>query len=253
MTRLGNLLLSTGVLSACAFTPHTAARSSLRLAVIKGTQVEEVDVIVVGAGIGGLSCAALSSYYGLKTVCLEAHDTAGGVAHSFDRYSSASKTAPFRFDAGPSLISGCSRQSTNPLRQVLDAIGTSNEIEWKQYDGWIIHDYADGKSFKLTTGAGGQFEKALEAKAGKASRVAFEDFKAKILADGGIAEVSTYIPPFALRGDLWIGASLAHYFLKLLRIGPSGLVLTGPFSNLMDMYDVSHLVQTMIRTTLLDH
>lgn len=116
---------------------------------------EEVDVIVVGAGLGGLSCAALSAYYGMKTLCLEAHDTPGGVAHSFSRYSSASKTVPFQFDSGPSLISGLSSKSTNPLRQVLDAVGVAEEIDWKQYDGWIIHDYADGKAFKLTTGNGG--------------------------------------------------------------------------------------------------
>ena len=30
---------------------------------------EEVDVIVVGAGIGGLSCGALTSKYGFKTLC----------------------------------------------------------------------------------------------------------------------------------------------------------------------------------------
>jgi ribulose 1,5-bisphosphate synthetase/thiazole synthase len=27
---------------------------------------EEVDVVVIGAGIGGLSCAALLAYYGFK-------------------------------------------------------------------------------------------------------------------------------------------------------------------------------------------
>ena len=67
---------------------------------------EEVDVIVIGSGIGGLSCAALASKYGFDTLCLEAHDTPGGCAHSFTRYSSASKDVPFRFDSGPSLISG---------------------------------------------------------------------------------------------------------------------------------------------------
>jgi hypothetical protein len=227
----------------------------------------------------------------MKTVCLEAHDTPGGVAHSFARYSSASKTVPFRFDSGPSLISGLSSKSTNPLRQVLDAVGTAEDIIWKQYDGWVIHDYADGKSFKLTTGDGGgfilfycttasdkidglcvrvfynylptkypylihsqqincavltyfssgEFEKALEEKAGKESRKAFEEFKEKILAKGGIAEISTYIPPFALRSDLWVGASLADYFFKLLSIGTQGLTLTGPFSKLMDQHNVSRL------------
>lgn len=85
----------------------------------------------------------------------------------------------------------------------------------------------------------GEFEKALEAKAGKSSREAFESFKERVLADGGIAEISTYVPPFALRGDIWIGASLANYILKILKIGPQGLTLTGPFSKLMDQYKVS--------------
>ena len=119
------------------------------------TSSEEVDVIVVGSGIGGLSCGALTSKYGFKTICVEAHDTPGGVAHSFSRYSSTSKTVPFQFDSGPSLITGLSSKSTNPLRQVLDAIGTADDIEWKKYDGWIVHDYADGKPLRLTTGDGG--------------------------------------------------------------------------------------------------
>ena len=127
---------------------------------------EEVDVIVVGAGFGGLSCAALTSKYGFKTVCLEAHDTPGGVAHSFSRYSSISKSIPFRFDSGPSLITGLSSKSTNPLRQVLDAVGTADAVQWKTYDGWLVHDVADGKAFKLTAGSGGEFERAIEEKAG---------------------------------------------------------------------------------------
>jgi len=69
---------------------------------------EEWDVVVVGAGIGGLSAAALSARYGLKTICVEAHDVPGGVAHSFERKAPASikSDKPFVFDSGPSLLSG---------------------------------------------------------------------------------------------------------------------------------------------------
>jgi phytoene dehydrogenase-like protein len=130
-------------------------RPGIRRALKATTDDEEVDVIVVGAGIGGLSCAALASKYGLKTLCLEAHDTPGGCAHSFSRYSSASKSVPFRFDSGPSLVTGLSSMSTNPLRQLLDAVGTADVVNWKKYDGWVVHDYADGKSFKMTSGDGG--------------------------------------------------------------------------------------------------
>lgn len=232
------LIASQPFVNAFVATPLTAAsrfRTNLRAEVAD----EEVDVIVVGAGIGGLSCGALTSKYGFNTICLEAHDTPGGVAHSFSRYSSASKTTPFRFDSGPSLITGLSSKSTNPLRQVLDAIGIADEIDWKKYDGWLIHDLADGKAFKLTAGDGGEFEKAIEDKAGKDARKAFEDFRGKILDQGGLAEVSAYIPPFALRGDGLNGFfSIFGYLLKLMSIGTQGLLLTGPFTNVMKKYNM---------------
>jgi phytoene dehydrogenase-like protein len=199
-----------------------------------------VDVVVIGAGIGGLSCAALCAKYGLKTICVEAHDVPGGVAHSFDRYSSASKSKPFRFDSGPSLISGLSSKGTNPLRQVLDALGTAEDITWKTYDGWIVHDLADHKSFKVTTGDGPEFEQALQDKAGVEARQAFSEFKAKILEHGGLSQASSFIPPFALRGDVRAIASLAPYMLKLLSIGPKGSLLTGTFAAIMDLYNLQH-------------
>lgn len=200
---------------------------------------DEFDVIVIGAGVGGLSCAALTAKYGMKTLCVEAHDTAGGVAHSFQRYSSASKDTPFCFDSGPSLVSGMSQMGTNPLRQVLDAIGTADEVDWKTYDGWVVHDTSDGTSFKITTGSGGEFEAAIEQKAGVSARREFEDFKAKMMESRGLSESSAYIPPFALRGDVKAAASLAKYYFKLLSIGLKGRLLTGPFSKVMDLYGVN--------------
>lgn len=202
--------------------------------------VEEVDVVVIGSGFGGLSCAALSATYGLDTICLEAHDTAGGVAHSFSRFSKASKSVPFRFDSGPSLCSGLSSKSTNPLRQILDAIGTADEIDWYTYDGWSVYDYADHKSFKLTTGDSGAWEKAIEDKAGKEARIEFEKFRDQMLKDGGLTEVSGYIPPFALRGDAFAARSLAGYLLKFLSIGTKGLLLTGPFTLTMEKHSLTN-------------
>ena len=43
---------------------------------------EEVDVVVIGSGLAGLSCAALLSHCDRKTVVLEAHDTPGGAVRS---------------------------------------------------------------------------------------------------------------------------------------------------------------------------
>ena len=39
---------------------------------------DEVDVIVIGSGLAGLSCAALLSHCDKETVVFEAHDTPGG-------------------------------------------------------------------------------------------------------------------------------------------------------------------------------
>lgn len=67
----------------------------------KNIPKEEVDVIVVGSGLAGLSCAALLSYSSLSTLVLESHDTVGGCAHSWTRRG-------FTFESGPSLYSGLS-------------------------------------------------------------------------------------------------------------------------------------------------
>ena len=225
-----------------------------------------VDVLVVGAGIGGLSCAGLCAKYGFDTLCVEAHDTPGGVAHSFSRFNpKASKSTPFKFDSGPSLITGLSSKSTNPLRQVLDALDVADDIDWKKYDGWLVWDYgtkynkkSDGGTsndeintnnnnendprravpMKLTAGDNGMFEKAIEEKAGKQSREAFEAFRSEILRDGGLAEVSAYIPPMALRGGNKFNAfrSIFGYILKIITIGTKGLLLTGPFTKTLEQY-----------------
>ena len=46
---------------------------------------EKYDVIVVGAGNGGLMAAASSARMGKKTLLIERHNLAGGAATSFIR------------------------------------------------------------------------------------------------------------------------------------------------------------------------
>ena len=53
----------------------------------------EVDFVVIGSGIGGLSAAAMLSYYGHSVSVLESHYLPGGVAHTYEQEG-------FKFDAG---------------------------------------------------------------------------------------------------------------------------------------------------------
>lgn len=46
---------------------------------------ERYDVVVVGSGIGGLTCAALLAELGRRVCVLEQHYTAGGYTHSYER------------------------------------------------------------------------------------------------------------------------------------------------------------------------
>lgn len=47
-------------------------------------EAEECDVVVVGSGIAGLTCASVLAKYGLDVIVCESHYHAGGCAHSFD-------------------------------------------------------------------------------------------------------------------------------------------------------------------------
>lgn len=64
---------------------------------------EAYDVIVVGAGIGGLSAAVLLAKAGKSVLVVERHNRPGGYAHGFSR-------RQYRFDAGVHLVSGCGEQ-----------------------------------------------------------------------------------------------------------------------------------------------
>jgi len=77
---------------------------------------EEVDVIVVGSGLAGLSCASLLAHSNKRVAVLESHDAPGGCAHTWERRG-------FHFESGPSLYSGFSMdRSPNPLKNIFQIV-----------------------------------------------------------------------------------------------------------------------------------
>jgi phytoene dehydrogenase-like protein len=180
----------------------------------------KTDVVVIGSGIGGLSCGALLARYGLDVIVCESHTLPGGAAHGFERDG-------FIFDSGPSLYSGLSdRPSPNPLRQVLDAVG--EDAEWKTYDTWGCC-LPEG-TFDTQVGAD-HFGELLADLRGSAAVSQWRALQALMQPYG---EAAIALPPAALRFD-WGGLqTISPFALSLLKHAPWLWDLTGPFSQLMD-------------------
>ena len=81
---------------------------------------EEYDVIVVGAGIGGATCAALLAKRGVRTLLVDKNASPGGKAMV------AGREGGFRYDLWP-IVGGPSLGSQ--FARVLDELGMSDELE----------------------------------------------------------------------------------------------------------------------------
>jgi len=91
---------------------------------------DEYDTIVIGSGVGGLACGALSAKYGDRTLVLEAHVKPGGSAHTFTRVHEGGE---YSFEVGPSIFEGLHAPSINPLRMIIDILG--EDLPAKTYSG----------------------------------------------------------------------------------------------------------------------
>ena len=70
----------------------------------------EIDAIIIGSGIGGLSCAAFLSRVGKRCLVLEQHYIAGGCTHSFVEHG-------YEFDTGVHYVGNIEKR-----RKILDLI-----------------------------------------------------------------------------------------------------------------------------------
>lgn len=105
---------------------------------------EELDVAVIGAGVGGLSAAAMLAGTGLKVKVFEQHVLPGGYCHSWLRKArQGGEPLLFRFDAGPHDFSGAFPGGT--LDRLLRRLGRADAVEWLRLDYRFVR--ADGETF----------------------------------------------------------------------------------------------------------
>ncbi|TRY59607.1 hypothetical protein DNTS_003890, partial [Danionella cerebrum] len=85
---------------------------------------QDLDAVVIGSGIGGLTIAVLLAKVGKKVLVLEQHDRAGGCCHTFTEQG-------FEFDVGIHYIG--EMLAHKPFRCVVDQL-TNGQLQWDPLD-----------------------------------------------------------------------------------------------------------------------
>ena len=86
--------------------------------------MEKYDVVVIGAGNGGMTAATALAQRGMNVLMLERHNIPGGCATSFCR-------GRFEFEVALHQLSGVgSEEKPGPLRRALDKIDVTQDVDW---------------------------------------------------------------------------------------------------------------------------
>jgi len=194
------------------------------VAAAKAELPAETDVAIIGAGLGGLACAATLAKTGRRVVVLESHSVCGGCAHAFTR--KGHDGGEYVFDSGPSILTDMG--SRNPLQQVLDYIDASSSLEWINYEGWGM--LTPEGPWKMKLGPDDFRDSILPR-----YNVPREEFDELVRACAPLAEIGYQIPGVVLRDDDW---QLLPLLLKfpgaVLPAIQDAATLSEPFSHVLD-------------------
>ena len=90
---------------------------------------ERWDAIVIGSGLGGLTCAAYLCAIGKRTLVLEAHYVAGGNSQAFRRNL---RGRAYEFDVGVHYIGECGPGGL--FTNVFNALGIGDRLKFRELD-----------------------------------------------------------------------------------------------------------------------
>lgn len=103
----------------------------------------DYDVVVIGAGNGGLTASATLARKGRKVMLLERHNIPGGCATSFCR-------GRFEFEVALHQLSGLGTpEKPGPLRMTLDSLGIMEDLEFVEIQDLYSVHMPDGFSTTL--------------------------------------------------------------------------------------------------------
>jgi len=220
---------------------------------------DSYDVVIVGSGIGGLSCAAMLAKYGYKVAVFEAHYSPGGAAHGFtvklpksitsSSSSQKNDNAVFHFDSGPSFFSGLNPdlppKASNPLRTILDVI--DERVECLPYttfglcfpEGNFVHTPQFGQSSSTSGSTSSNSDRNNDEAGFVVEQVVGQDgvdaWQRLMRNMEPLAKVVDALPTAALRGDVGAALTAGPYLKNFAGLNPlNNLKLTTPFQSILD-------------------
>ena len=114
------------------------------------------DVVIIGAGLGGLACGSILSREGMSVCVLEQHRVVGGCFQSFRR-------GNYTLDTGIHYVGSMSEGQT--MNQYFKYFGVLDKLNIKKFDedGFDIIRFADGNDYRHAMGYERFYETLAEA------------------------------------------------------------------------------------------